>query len=183
MIAVAGGSLGARRINEAVVALASRGGPVARGWPSATWSARRGDYADVSRPARRLPCRGGLVYEQVPFEDRMDLLLAAADVAVQRAGASTVFELTAVGLPSILVPLPGAPGDHQPINARRMVEAGAAVLVPDPEPDRGPVGRRARPPAGPRRGPPEDGGERLVGLAYPAAADAVAALAEEHARA
>ena len=38
-------------------------------------------------PAR--PCAGGLVYQQVPFEDRMDLLLAAADVAVQRSGAST----------------------------------------------------------------------------------------------
>ena len=78
---------------------------------------------------------GGLVYRQVRFEHRMDLLYAAADVAVQRAGASTVAELAAAGVPSVLVPLPGAPGDHQTANALRLEAVGAAVVVPDAELD------------------------------------------------
>jgi len=44
-------------------------------------------------------------------------------------------ELTAVGVPALLVPLPGAPGDHQTANARALVDAGAAVMVPDAELD------------------------------------------------
>jgi UDP-N-acetylglucosamine--N-acetylmuramyl-(pentapeptide) pyrophosphoryl-undecaprenol N-acetylglucosamine transferase len=138
------------------------------------------DYADFSARSPA-PVSGGLVYQQVAFEDRMDLLLTAADVAVQRSGASTVFELAAVGLPSILVPLPGAPGDHQTINARRMVEAGAAVLVPDPELD---VDRLAL--ELDRLLAHDEDRQKMSAaarqLAYPAAADAVAAIAEEHAR-
>jgi UDP-N-acetylglucosamine--N-acetylmuramyl-(pentapeptide) pyrophosphoryl-undecaprenol N-acetylglucosamine transferase len=61
----------------------------------------------------------------------MDLALAAADVAVCRAGASTVAELAAVGVPAVLVPFPGATGDHQTANARAFERAGAAVVVPD----------------------------------------------------
>jgi UDP-N-acetylglucosamine:LPS N-acetylglucosamine transferase len=124
---------------------------------------------------------GGLVYQQVRFEDHMDLLLSAADVAVQRAGASTVAELAVVGLPAILVPLPGAPGDHQTANAQRLAAAGAAVVVPDGELDATRLAVEL---------------ERLIkdtasrckmgaaarALARPGAAEAVAALAEEHAR-
>lgn len=178
VIAAAGGSLGARRINEAVVELARR------------WATRPGlairhvvgerDFAAISAAAPA-PVDGGLVYQQVRFEDRMDLLLSAADVTVQRAGASTVAELTVVGLPAVLVPLPGAPGDHQTANARRLADTGAAVLVPDGELDADRLGQEL---------------DRLIGdderreamaqaarsLARPAAAEAVAALAEEHAR-
>ena len=63
----------------------------------------------------------------------MPELYAATTVAVCRAGATTVAELAAAGVPSILVPLPGAPGDHQTRNAEALVDAGAAVLVPDGE--------------------------------------------------
>ena len=63
----------------------------------------------------------------------MDLVYAAADVAVCRAGASTVAELAAVGLGAILIPLPGAPGDHQTANAVALVSAGAARLIADAE--------------------------------------------------
>ena len=132
LVAVSGGSLGARRINEAVLGLADQ------------WADRsdiciyhvvgKRDYASIS--ARRPPSRpDGLDYRQIEFEDRMDQVLLAADAGVQRAGASTVAELTAIGLPSVLVPLPGAPGDHQTQNARRLADAGAAVLVPDPDCD------------------------------------------------
>jgi len=62
-------------------------------------------------------------------------VLRAADLVVCRAGATSVAELSALGVPSILVPLPGAPGDHQTANARYLEDAGGALLVSDPELD------------------------------------------------
>ena len=62
-------------------------------------------------------------------------LYRAADVCVTRAGAMTVAELLVTGVPAILVPLPGAPRDHQTKNAQALVAAGAAVHVPDAECD------------------------------------------------
>jgi undecaprenyldiphospho-muramoylpentapeptide beta-N-acetylglucosaminyltransferase len=178
VVAAAGGSLGARRINEAVVGVAG------------AWCARPGvairhvvgdrDFDTFTRSIPP-PCPGGLVYQPVRFEDRMDLLLTAADVAVQRAGASTVAELTVAGVPAILIPLPGAPGDHQTANARRLAAAGAAVVIPDDELDAARLATEL---------------DRLLSdeevraamtdaarsLARPEAAAAVAGLAEEHAR-
>src|SRR5258707_11941621 len=58
-----------------------------------------------------------------------------AALAVCRAGAGTIAELTAVGLPAVLVPLPGAPSDHQTRNAQTLERAGAAVMLPDDECD------------------------------------------------
>lgn len=178
VVAVAGGSLGARRINDATVELASK------------WSGRSGvciyhvvgrrDFEQIS--ARRPePAPGGLDYRQVDFEDRMPLLLAAADVTVQRAGASTVAELAVVGLPSILVPLPGAPGDHQTLNARRLADAGAAILVPDHELDSDRLASELDPlVASPERRAGMAEAARALGR--PGAADDVAALVEAHAR-
>ena len=74
---------------------------------------------------------GGLDYRLVGYERRMPELLAACDLAVCRAGASTVAELAAIGTPSVLVPLPGAPNDHQTRNAEALAEPGAAVLLAD----------------------------------------------------
>jgi UDP-N-acetylglucosamine--N-acetylmuramyl-(pentapeptide) pyrophosphoryl-undecaprenol N-acetylglucosamine transferase len=65
-----------------------------------------------------------------PFADA----LAAADIAVARAGGS-VFELAAAGIPSILVPYPHATADHQSGNARWMASGGAAVVVADDQLD------------------------------------------------
>ena len=70
---------------------------------------------------------------RVPYEERMPLVYAAADLVVCRAGAMTVAELAAAGVPAVLVPLPGAPGDHQTANARVLEGVGAAVLLADPE--------------------------------------------------
>jgi UDP-N-acetylglucosamine:LPS N-acetylglucosamine transferase len=61
----------------------------------------------------------------------MELVLAAADVAVCRAGGTTVAELAVVGVPALLVPLPIATRDHQRANAAALVAAGAAELVDD----------------------------------------------------
>jgi undecaprenyldiphospho-muramoylpentapeptide beta-N-acetylglucosaminyltransferase len=179
VVAAAGGSLGARRINGAVAELAR------------AWAARPGlairhvvgdrDFAALAGSAPS-SCPGGLVYQQVRFEDRMDLLLAAADIAVQRAGASTVSELAVAGVPAILIPLPGAPGDHQSVNARRLADAGAAVVIADDELDADRLATELDRLLGndeTRRGM----AQAARSLARPDAAAAVASLAEEHARA
>ncbi len=67
----------------------------------------------------------------VPFIERMGDAYVAADLVICRAGASTLAEVTAWGLPAILVPYPHAAGDHQEANARRLAEAGAAELISD----------------------------------------------------
>ena len=128
LIAVVSGSLGARRVNaavrEAVPALAHREDLEIRHVVGRRdWDAMR--EAPIDLPA------DGLRYRTVEYEDRMDLVLAAADLLIGRAGGTTVAELAAVGLPGILVPLPGAPRDHQTANASALVAAGAAILVPD----------------------------------------------------
>ena len=92
----------------------------------------------------------------------MDLAYAAADAMVGRAGANTVTEAAAIGLPAVFVPLPIGNGE-QALNARAVVDAGGGVLVDDAEftPD---WVRDARPgaadrprPARPRWAPPRPG--------------------------
>jgi UDP-N-acetylglucosamine--N-acetylmuramyl-(pentapeptide) pyrophosphoryl-undecaprenol N-acetylglucosamine transferase len=179
LVAVSGGSLGSRRINTSIRELAS------------AWAERSDlsvyhvvgarDWVEMTENQPAIPA-GGLIYRQVRYEDRMELLYSAADIAVMRAGASTVTELAVVGLPSVLVPLPGAPNDHQTANALALVAAGAAVMVPDSAADATTLGREL------------DGlladGNRLEAmsaaaraLARPDAARAVAALVEEYAHA
>jgi len=132
VVAVWSGSLGATKINEAVRSLAER------------WA----DRSDVAirhvighrdwEQFRTVPAvveQGELVYQTVEYENQMPALLVAADVAVTRAGASTVAELAVAGLPAILVPLPHAPRDHQTANTSELVEAKAAVVVPDAQVD------------------------------------------------
>ena len=158
VVAVFGGSLGALRLNNAVLGafdtwggrrdLAVRHVVGERDWSLVTgearaaqgagWQARAAQGAGwqdraaqgAGWQARELE---GLFWQPVRYDDQRELSLAAADLAVSRAGGNTVAELAAVGLPSILVPLPGAPGDHQTANARHLADAGAAVLVPDGE--------------------------------------------------
>jgi UDP-N-acetylglucosamine--N-acetylmuramyl-(pentapeptide) pyrophosphoryl-undecaprenol N-acetylglucosamine transferase len=69
-----------------------------------------------------------------PFIEEMALAYAAADVVVARAGALTLAELTALGLPSVLVPLPTAAGGHQARNARALERAGAAEVIEQADP-------------------------------------------------
>jgi UDP-N-acetylglucosamine--N-acetylmuramyl-(pentapeptide) pyrophosphoryl-undecaprenol N-acetylglucosamine transferase len=85
----------------------------------------RGKTVDLSaRPAGALP------YRVVEYLDRMDLAYAAADLVVCRAGAGTVSEVTAIGLPAAYVPLPVGNGEQR-LNAQPVVEAGGGVLVDD----------------------------------------------------
>jgi undecaprenyldiphospho-muramoylpentapeptide beta-N-acetylglucosaminyltransferase len=136
LVAAFGGSLGARRINEAVIGAAERWAD--RGDLAVRHVIGERDWERLRSRAEALAARytpGHLQYQPVVYEDDMPTLYAAADVALCRSGATSVAELAVVGLPSVLVPLPGAPGDHQTANARALVDAGAAILVPDPQCD------------------------------------------------
>src|SRR5699024_6601355 len=72
----------------------------------------------------------GLEAKVEPFIDDMAAAYAWADLAICRAGALTVAELAAVGVPSVLIPYPYATDDHQSANARHLVAEDAAVLFP-----------------------------------------------------
>nr|BAL59842.1 UDP-N-acetylglucosamine--N-acetylmuramyl-(pentapeptide) pyrophosphoryl-undecaprenol N-acetylglucosamine transferase [Candidatus Acetothermum autotrophicum] len=69
----------------------------------------------------------------VPYIHEMGTALATADVVICRAGAGTLFELAALRKPAIVVPWPGAAGDHQTTNARQLARLGLFSLVPEPE--------------------------------------------------
>ena len=134
LVAIVGGSLGARRLNDAALDLYDR------------WRART-DVAvcHVTGPRDLDRCT-------TPFDTWRDrptrsptsssatrrtwrTCTPRAALFVCRAGAVTVAELAATGMPSVLVPLPGAPGDHQTRNANVLVGVDAGVLVPDGELD------------------------------------------------
>lgn len=125
VLMVLSGSLGATSVNRAVRALAEQ------------WS-DRSDLTIHHIVGRRdwdefggVSIDGPLDYRTVEYEDDVPSLLVSADVALCRSGASTVTELAIAGLPAILVPLPGAPRDHQRANSNELVNAGGAVVLED----------------------------------------------------
>ena len=88
-------------------------------------------YAAALTGREALPADRRERYRPYPFlRDDMLAALAAADLVVGRAGSSTLAEVTALGLPMVVVPYPHAAG-HQRANARQLVEAGAARLIDD----------------------------------------------------
>lgn len=115
---VTGGSLGAKKINETIEA--SRSVLDAAGIQVIHIV---GDKAGLE------PIHTGS-YVRLSYCDRMDLAIAAADFAVARAGAATVSEFTAVGLPAVFVPYPVGNGEQR-LNAEQVVAAGGAVLIDD----------------------------------------------------
>jgi UDP-N-acetylglucosamine--N-acetylmuramyl-(pentapeptide) pyrophosphoryl-undecaprenol N-acetylglucosamine transferase len=134
-VLVFGGSLGARSINEAAVEAFSE--PVTvRGPVTSQETSLRILHACGARDHEALAARLGMPppahYDLRPYISPFGPALAAADLTVARAGGS-IFEVAAHGLPAILVPYPHAAADHQTANARWMVDAGAAVVVPDGE--------------------------------------------------
>ncbi|MFL5315566.1 MAG: UDP-N-acetylglucosamine--N-acetylmuramyl-(pentapeptide) pyrophosphoryl-undecaprenol N-acetylglucosamine transferase, partial [Microvirga sp.] len=116
---VTGGSQGARSLNQAVsgasAALAGAGVQVLH---------VVGPHGEANPEPSQVP------YAVVSFVDRMDLAYAAADLVLSRAGANSVIEAAAVGLPAVFVPLPIGNGEQE-LNARPVVDAGGGLLVRD----------------------------------------------------
>jgi len=126
VVAVFGALAGARSLNEMAVTAWGAGGP------SVLHVCGERDYASL-RPRIDRPD-----YVLVAQTDHFGAALAAADLAVSRAGG-TVWELAAAGTPSILVPYPYATADHQTLNARHFERGGGAIVVPDTDVDRVPA--------------------------------------------
>lgn len=124
---VIGGSQGARILSDVVPAgLAALPEPMRRNLRIAH-QARPEDLERVVAAYES----AGLDAEVAPFFTDMPRRLTEAQLVIARAGASTVAELAVIGRPAILVPFAQATGDHQTANARGMVEAGGAILIPE----------------------------------------------------
>lgn len=129
---VFGGSQGARRLNDAAVAAA----PALAAAGVQVLHAAGAANADAVTAALAAPAPGAAPYLVLPYLDRMELGYAAADLALCRAGAMTVAELSAVGLPAAYVPLPIGNGEQR-LNALPVVRAGGGLLVEDAALDAG----------------------------------------------
>ena len=122
---VLGGSQGALALNEVVPQALARLPEALR--PEVRHQAGR-NTLDIARAAY---ANVGVAAEVTEFIDDMAEAYGWADLAICRAGALTVSELAAAGLPAVLVPFPAAVDDHQTLNGGYLVAAGAAVLVPE----------------------------------------------------
>lgn len=127
-VLVFGGSRGARSINRAMAdalpTLAAASPP-----PRIVHQTGTDDADAVARAYARHPELADA--EVAPFFDDMPRRMEAADLAVCRAGATTLAELAAAGRPAVLVPYPHAADDHQRHNAEAVRDAGAATMIRD----------------------------------------------------
>lgn len=132
LLLVFGGSLGARHLNDGLVALKDK--LLSHTGLYVLHSTGKKDFDRVVaelRLSEEERCR----WRVVPYIDAMGEALAAADLVLSRAGASSIAEIAALTVPALLVPYPFATADHQTVNARYLVDAGAAVLLPDDQID------------------------------------------------
>jgi UDP-N-acetylglucosamine--N-acetylmuramyl-(pentapeptide) pyrophosphoryl-undecaprenol N-acetylglucosamine transferase len=120
VLVVTGGSTGAARINATITKTARD--IATSGWQILHTVGETREFVD--------PKIAG--YHALPYCDRMDLALAAADFVVARSGAATVSELAGLGIPSVFVPYPVGNGEQE-LNARDLVGAGGAILCRDSE--------------------------------------------------
>ena len=128
MLLVFGGSLGARHLNEGVAALKDE--LLAREDVHVVHSTGKELYDEVNAQLKLTDEEAGR-WQVRPYIDNMGEALAAADIVLSRAGASSIAEIAALAVPSMLVPYPLATADHQTTNARYLVDAGAATMIAD----------------------------------------------------
>lgn len=132
LLLVFGGSLGAHHLNERIAALKERllsvpGLHVMHSTGADDFEATRDLLALTDAEASRWTVQ--------PYIQDMGDMLAAADLVLSRAGASSIAEIAALAVPSVLVPYPHATADHQTTNARFLVDAHAAVMFADADID------------------------------------------------
>jgi len=130
VLGVLGGSLGAKVLNDVVDSLALSIEPDHMAIVHLTG---RPHHAEIQEAA----ARSALAWSPIPFEDRMELFYAAADLVLSRAGAMTINELAATGTPAIVVPL--GLGTNQAANALELEVAGGLVQVPQSQLDQVPI--------------------------------------------
>lgn len=130
---VFGGSQGARSINRAIVAAHPHWGDQTLQVLHATGRVTHEATATAWAQAREQG--GGPKVKVLDFIESMADAYAAADLVICRAGATSIAELTALGIPSILVPYPHATADHQVENARALERAGGAIMIRDDDLD------------------------------------------------
>ena len=124
-ILVFGGSQGARNINQALDhILSSR----MLNDTQIIWQTGHLDFEKYKEKYKNFT---DIKMSILPFIDRMDFAYSASSFAITRAGAMTISELAAVGLPAILIPYPHAAADHQLKNAQTILNEGAGLLVED----------------------------------------------------
>jgi UDP-N-acetylglucosamine--N-acetylmuramyl-(pentapeptide) pyrophosphoryl-undecaprenol N-acetylglucosamine transferase len=176
-VLVIGGSQGARILSDVVPAAIAALPEDLRRHVRVAQQARPEDSASVQASY----AAAGISAEVLPFFDDVPRRMAEAQLVISRAGASSVADLSTIGRPSILIPYAAATADHQTANARGLVEAGAAILVPESRLDPGTLSEQialilSQPEAA----------ERMAAAALsqgkPAAAAALADLVEELAR-
>ncbi len=135
VLLVFGGSRGARHLNDALIDLA----PALMQVPSlqVLHVAGRIEAASVADRIRQSLGAPDPRYSVVDYIDAMGDAIAAADVVVSRAGATSIAEITAIGRAAVLVPYPFATDDHQTLNAQTVAAGGGAEVVADAELDSG----------------------------------------------
>jgi UDP-N-acetylglucosamine--N-acetylmuramyl-(pentapeptide) pyrophosphoryl-undecaprenol N-acetylglucosamine transferase len=129
---VTGGSQGAHVLNLRVAEAMEKLAPLIGHKLSLRHQTGVKDQPEIAARYEKLKSTG-FQAEATAFIDDMPRAYAEADLMVCRAGATTIAELTVCKKPSILVPFPFAADDHQTVNARSLVQAGAALLIPESE--------------------------------------------------
>lgn len=122
---IIGGSLGARTINQSIIAHLKE---LAESGIQVIWQTGKNYFVDCNTALATLPHDNIICTD---FVSQMPLAYALADLVISRAGASSISELCLLGKPSILVPSPNVAEDHQTHNAMALVKKDAAVLVKD----------------------------------------------------
>jgi len=122
-----GGSLGARTINNCVKSIFSL---VQNHHLQIVWQCGKFEFEKLKKELDENSVSGVHLHQ---FIKEMDLAYACADLMISRAGAISISEITALGIPSVLIPSPNVAEDHQTKNARALSEEGAALLLKDHE--------------------------------------------------
>ncbi len=128
VLLVIGGSQGALAINRAILENLNL---FSDNTVQLIWQTGKAFYTEAMQTVES--ARLSKQIKVVSFIEKMDFAYAVADLIISRAGAIAIAEISIVGKPVILVPLPTAAEDHQTSNALRLAEAGAAILIPNHE--------------------------------------------------